>query len=151
MPRGASERQGAAQDAAAVVLQRGRCLLQVLVDLGGRQVQRTVGEPALDLLDTRQRLAPQFAETGNQLPSDERQGAADEAKEAQHGDGYGGAVGEAPGPEPPRMGLSNPASKAATITGMMRKLILLSSQTRAALTSRIRPSRHAQEAAIRTP
>ena len=49
------------------------------------------------------------------------------------------------------MGLSSPASRAATITGMMRKLIRLSSQINAPATSRMSPSRHAHDAAMRTP
>ena len=48
-------------------------------------------------------------------------------------------------------GLRSPDRRAATITGMMRKLTWLSSQTRPATTRRMSPARHAQAAAIRTP
>ena len=48
-------------------------------------------------------------------------------------------------------GLRSPERRAATITGMMRKLTWLSSQTSSPITSRISPPRHAQAAAIRTP
>ena len=123
MPGGASEGQGAAEDAAAVVLQRGGGFLQILVDLGGCQVKRTFREPALDLLDPCQRFAPQFTESRHKLPPHERQGAADEAEEAQHRDGDGGAVRDPPVLSQRAMGLSKPANRAATITGMIRKLI----------------------------
>jgi hypothetical protein len=48
-------------------------------------------------------------------------------------------------------GFSSPASRAATMMGINRKLMRLSSQTRVPPNSRISPSRHDHAAAIRTP
>jgi hypothetical protein len=62
VPGRAAEGQRPADDAAGVVLQGRGCFLQVLVHLGGGQVQRPVGQPVLDLLDPGQRLRPEFAE-----------------------------------------------------------------------------------------
>ena len=80
VPGGAPERQGPAEDAAAVVLQRGGGVLDVLVDLGGRQVQRAFRQPGLDLLHARQRLGPQLAEALHELAADQGQGADDQRR-----------------------------------------------------------------------
>ena len=84
VPGRASERQRPAEDAAAVVLQGGRCFLDVLVNLRGGQVQRPLGQPVLDLLDSGQRLAPQLLESQRQLPPHERQRPGDQPDEGKH-------------------------------------------------------------------
>jgi hypothetical protein len=104
MTGGAAEGQRAAEDAAAVVLQRGRGLLDVLVDLRRGQVQRALRQPVLNLLDTGQRLAPQLLETEGQLPAHQGEGTGDEPDEAQDRDGDGGPVGDARLPQPPHHG-----------------------------------------------
>ena len=48
-------------------------------------------------------------------------------------------------------GASSPASSAATMTGISRKLTRLSSHTRAPATRMMSPRRQDQDAAIRTP
>ena len=78
--RRAAEGQCAADDAAAVVLQRGGGFLEVLVDLVRRQVQRTIRQPVLDLLDAGQGFGPEFAEAGEQLPAHQGQRAGDDAR-----------------------------------------------------------------------
>ena len=62
MAGGAAKGQGAAEDAAAVVLQRIRAVGNVLVDLVCGQVEGAIGQPGLNLLDAGQGLLPKLTE-----------------------------------------------------------------------------------------